>query len=263
MPTTLHALTTALFAVLAAVAFVKYRKYRRRWRTSEAREVGHPIPTVRIADFHELLAATPRGPTPAATVWFVGAGDGLEAATSDLEAWILAVLAKRATVMFEFGTGTGRTAYLWALNSPAQARVTTLTLAPGQRERYTVGEHDDPETTRVALEQAAFTDFLYAGTPAAAKIEQLFGDSKEFDATPYHARCDLVFVDGSHAYSYIRSDTEKALRMLKPGGILLWHDYRGPWDEKDVYRYLNELRRDYPLVRLNRTSLIAYRAPMV
>jgi len=35
----------------------------------------------------------------------------------------------------------------------------------------------------------------------------------------------MVFVDAGHTYRYVKSDTEKALKMLRPGGVILWHDY--------------------------------------
>jgi predicted O-methyltransferase YrrM len=70
---------------------------------------------------------------------------------------------------------------------------------------------------------------------------------------------DLIFIDGSHAYSYVMSDTEKALKMLKKGGIVLWHDYRGTREAPDVFRALNELAEKLPIVHIAGTSLAAYR----
>ena len=93
------------------------------------------------------------------------------------------------------------------------------------------------------------------------KVEQLFGDSKELDTTPWAGQCDLVFVDGSHAYSYVMSDSAKALDLVRPGGLVLWHDYAGPLHSPGVYRALNELAQRLPIVRIAGTSLAAYRRP--
>ena len=71
----------------------------------------------------------------------------------------------------------------------------------------------------------------------------------------------MRFVDGSHAYSYVVSDSRKALRMCAPGGLILWHDYRGPRRARGVFRGLNELARDLPLVHVAGTSFVAYRKP--
>lgn len=61
-----------------------------------------------------------------------------------------------------------------------------------------------------------------------SRIHQLYGDSASFDFSPYYNSCGLVFIDASHAYDYVLSDSRAALKMLKPGGAILWHDY-GIW----------------------------------
>jgi hypothetical protein len=48
---------------------------------------------------------------------------------------------------------------------------------------------------------------------------------------------------------------------VAPGGLVLWHDYAGPRHAPGVYRALNELARRLPLVRLEGTTLVAYRRP--
>lgn len=252
------ALTTAFF-------LYQFLRYRSWWLRDTGRLHGPgPIPRVKLEEFVPRLARTDLGPTRASEVCLVGAGDGAPGGTSDTEAIILSVLAKDAHVLFEFGTATGRTAYAWALNSPPDAQVTTLTLAPDQVSAYQPAPGDVEGARGHAVRESAFTQFLYSGTAVASKITQLYGDSKAFDEQPYVGRCDLIFVDGSHARSYVRSDTEKALRMLRPGGAVIWHDYRPPPHHPElvgVYEFLNELRGSLPLVRLGDTSLVAYRAP--
>lgn len=216
------------------------------------------IPLVRLDEFHEVFAQTGSGFNPDTEVSFIGYW--LTGGTSCFESWVLSVLAKQATFLFEFGTCTGKTTYLWAKNSPAEARIITLTLGKDQHADYLAAEEDNPLATRTALDESAFDRFIYSGTPVEHKITQLFGDSKRFDETPYLKQCDLIFIDGSHAYSYVKNDTEKALRMLREGGLLLWHDYRDRNVEtRGVRRYLDELSETLPLIRLSETSLVAYR----
>ena len=259
-------LATTLFTTVAATFFFyQFLRYRRWWQRDSGRLTRRlPIPRVTFETFEPRFARAPFGPTVASEVRVVGSGDGAIGATTDTEAIVLAVLAKGATSMFEFGTATGRTTYLWARNSPPGARVTTLTLAPDQVASYRSAPGDLDGAQRNAVDESTLTRFLYCGTDVEAKVTQLYGDSKAFDETPYVGHCDLIFVDGSHAVSYVRSDTEKALRMLSPGGVLLWHDYRPPAVDPPsagVYQHLTELARTLPLVRLNDTSLVAYRAP--
>jgi len=171
-------------------------------------------------------------------------------------------VAKRAKRLFEFGTCTGKTAYLWARNAPPDARVTTLTLAPEHHAAYQSSPEDDPEETQIALHESEFASFLYSGTDVESKIEQLYGDSKALDVRPWAGTCDVVFVDGSHAYSYVVSDSAKALELVRPGGLVLWHDYGGRRHSPGVYRALNELAKRLPLVRIDGTKLVAFRRPL-
>jgi hypothetical protein len=94
------------------------------------------------------------------------------------------------------------------------------------------------------------------------KIEQLLGDSKAFDEKRFLGACDLVFVAGSHARSYVESDSRKALRMVKPGGFVFWHAYSGKRRASGVFAALNALAREIPLVHIGGTSLVAYRRPL-
>ena len=224
--------------------------------------VKWPIRTVPLAELDPVFKTNDLGPTLETEVSFVGRGPLIvPGGTSDAEAWVLSTLAKNAQNIFEFGTCTGKTTYLVARNSPPEASVTTITLAPEQAGDYIREEGDSRQNIKAALRESKLTHFLYNGTVVEPKVRQLFGDSKAFDETPYLNSCDLIFVDGSHAYSYVLSDSRKALRMVKPGGVILWHDYVGP-EEEGVFRGMNELARELPLVHVEGTTFIAYRKPL-
>jgi predicted O-methyltransferase YrrM len=259
---------TVLLAVLAAFWFVvaialAVSLLRQRSVRKQRNLFGEwPVRRVKPEVVDPVFQPGAFGPTRDTEVAFIGRGPYLvDGGTSDAEAWVLAVLARRAKLMFEFGTCTGKTAYLWARNSPPDAHVVTLTLAPDDVASYQRESTDDASDVKFAIRESSHTDFLYSGSPVAAKIEQLFGDSKTFDVSPWEGRCDLVFVDGSHAYSYVVSDSERALRLVAPGGLVLWHDYAGPRHAPGVYRALNELAGRVPLVRIEGTTLVAYRRP--
>jgi len=253
-----------IIALIAVIAFGVERYKRERLRaTFKLTGTFLPLPTVTLEEIDPVFAAGPFGPTLATEVHFVGHGPvRVPGGTSDAEAWILAVLAKQAMHCFEFGTCTGKTSYLWARNAPEGARIVTLTLAPDQRDAYSAESGDDRQDAAYALEESAFTDFLYTGTPAASRIEQLFGDSKVFDESPYENWADLVFVDGSHAESYVLSDSEKALRIARPGGLILWHDYAGVHHVPGVYHALNALGKRLPITHAKGTTFAVYRKPM-
>ena len=250
----------AVLAVLALVAGFYALNYRARLK-HRALFGSWPIRTIPVRELDPAFAHGPFGPSHETEVRFIGRGDGLSGGTSDAEAWILAVLAKNARAMFEFGTFAGKTTYLWARNAPEGARIVTLTLAPHQVEAYTSGPGDSARDVRHALKESTFERFFYTDTDVESRITQLYGDSKAFDESPYLEQFDLIFVDGSHAYTYVLSDSEKALRMCRPGGLILWHDYAGPRHSRGVYRALNELSRRIPLVHVRGTMFVAHRKP--
>jgi hypothetical protein len=261
--------SNALLLLLLIVAVRRMLSYRSRlgklgqsYRAQQKAIKGtfnSVIPLVRLDEFHEVFAQTGPGFNPETEVSFIGCG--VTGGTSHVESWVLSVLAKQATFLFEFGTCSGKTTYLWAKNSPAEARIVTLTLGKDQHADYLAAGEDNLLATRTALDESAFDRFMYSGTPVEHKITQLFGDSKQFDETPYLKQCDLIFIDGSHAYSYVKNDTEKALRMLKEGGLLLWHDYRDHNPATSgVRRYLDDLSETLPLIRLSETCIVAYRS---
>lgn len=252
---------SVVFAATTGIAIARALRYRAKYRESKSiLPAGTPFPSIPPDQFDPVFAQNELGAGLAAEVVLIGAGHGPLASTSDTEAWILGVFAKGAREIFEFGTATGRTTYLLARNAPADARVTTLTLPRSGHADYSAQAGDSAVARSTALEESVYEKFLYSGTAVEAKVTQLFGDSKLFDERPHEGRYDLIFIDGSHAYSYVKSDSEKAFRMLKPGGTIAWHDCRGKHPiTGDVFRYLCELSRTKRLYKLNDTSLAVYR----
>lgn len=141
---------------------------------------------------------------------------------SEYELLCLASLVKvtGATKVFEIGTYDGRSARAMAMNLPASGRLFTLNLPPGEdRNAAGILNVDSQLNTKVA------SGYRFVSTPEAERIEQLFGDSATFDLTSFEGQMELVFIDGSHEFDYVRRDTESALRLLKPsGGWIVWHD---------------------------------------
>jgi hypothetical protein len=242
-----------------------YKHYRERCIKKEKTFFGYyPVPKINLGDVIPLdsVGVSEKSVLKMTLPGINGEKPGkVEAGTTLEESFVLAQFAKSSKSLFEFGTCTGRTTYLWALNSPASAKITTLTLAPNQADSYTHTSKDSQTDYTVALKESVFSDFFYSNQPEEKKITQLYGDSKIFDEKPFKERFDLIFIDGSHAYSYVLSDSEKALSMLKPGGTILWHDYRGPWQATGVYKALNELSKSLPLRHIASTSLVIYTRP--
>ena len=174
----------------------------------------------------------------------------------------LAILAQAAAAIpagssvVEIGTFDGRTTLNLAVNANA-ARVFTLDLPPDERAAFALapGERQYVDKPQPG---ARFRACSPAWQEAAQRITQLLGDSATVDWTPYAGRAGLVFVDGSHAYDYVRKDSETAMRLVATGGFVLWHDY-GRWE--GVSRALDELEaeRRLGLRHIAGTSLVICR----
>lgn len=161
------------------------------------------------------------------------------------------------TNLFEIGTFDGRTTLNLALSSPARCRIYTLDLPPDLETRFSLaaGERHMVDKPQVGSRYEKHRETYPA---AVGKIHQLLGDSATFDYSPYSDSCSLVFVDGSHHYDYVMSDTRAAMNMAKRGGVVVWHDY-GVWE--DVTQALNELaqRDGYGLRNISGTSLVYWK----
>lgn len=157
---------------------------------------------------------------------------------SALELVIIAALTRRADPQrsFEIGTFDGRTTLNLALNQRAGSEVITLDLPAAQLEQAAQPLEDDDR--KYIMKAASGARFQQRTT--AARIVQVYGDSATFDFSRYHNAVDLMFVDGSHSYDYARSDSLVALSLVRPGGLILWHDYDTPY-WPGVTRALNEM----------------------
>ena len=140
--------------LLAAVLLLGWRLARvRRQRKQRGLFGPWPIRRIPIEELAPDFRLDELGPTVDAEVRFIGRGSiAVPGGTSDAEAWILSVLAKRARLAFEFGTCTGKTAYLFARNMPPDGRVVTLTLPPDQLSAYRRDEGDSALDVANALD---------------------------------------------------------------------------------------------------------------
>jgi predicted O-methyltransferase YrrM len=147
---------------------------------------------------------------------------------------------RKPMALFEIGTFDGRTTANLAANSPAGSRVITLDL-PAESLTALSTALDPRETHYVEKSESGAR---YRKTFVETKITALHGDSFTFDFSPYAGSLDFVFVDASHAFEYVMSDSINALGMLRPdGGTIVWHDF-DRWD--GVTSALNQLQRENP-----------------
>lgn len=163
----------------------------------------------------------------------------------ELAALCAAVRWLRPERLFEFGTYDGRTTWHLARNAGPKATIWTMDLPLDHPARMKAsGKHVGEQ---------------FRGTPEGRQITQLLQDSRDFDCTSFEQTIDFCFIDAGHTYQNVCSDTQNALKMVRPGGMIFWHDYSRWW--RGVQCCLDELSSTHPIFRLENTSLAALQLP--
>jgi len=158
----------------------------------------------------------------------------------DLLTLCIAIKVTNAQTIFEIGTFNGYTTYHLALNSMSAAKIYSLDLPKGNRVNLKLSTTKiDDNHINLALQN---NQYFFHEFPEKNKISLLYGDSATFDYSDYLNKVDLFFIDGSHSYEYVRSDTINAIKCTKNDGLVLWHDY-GRMGINGVTKWLNEFSK--------------------
>ena len=223
--------------------------YRLGWRKRPAMQVV--LPPLSIP---EISAASVMGDSASLAVLEPDAADGN---VSGFELMVLAGIVRRRQprTCFEIGTFDGRTTLNLTANMPPNGVVYTLDLPPASLPNTSLAVAPGDEQFVLKSESGA----RFKNAEFVDRITQLWGDSATFDYTNYLGKMDLVFVDGAHSYEYVKKDTETALALIRPGGVILWHDYGSPY-WKGLTAAMNEMQRDLSALKSMRhikgTSLV-------
>lgn len=127
--------------------------------------------------------------------------------------------ARGCRTVFEIGTFDGGTTRVLAETLPDEGKIWTIDLPPDVFDAT-----QSPTGFR-----GADVGVAYRTSDAADKITQLFGDSLRFDFSAYEESADLVLVDAGHEYANGVADTRTALRLVRPGGLVVWDDFEPYW----------------------------------
>jgi predicted O-methyltransferase YrrM len=129
--------------------------------------------------------------------------------------------------LLEFGTCDGAsTWHLWA-NAPSDAQITTLDLPAGTKVAGSSDYNCQGITQRPLL-------------PNSPRVRLIEIDSRDWK--PDLQAVDFCFIDAGHSYECVKNDSQKALSVMRPGGLVLWHDAVWRKDDYAVNDYLKELR---------------------
>lgn len=246
----------SIFLNVALLFFLNKRKIKNYLFKSK-------IDTVDVIDLHQIfrlnkISENLSGPRKEAIIksFSISANNQIVGMTSEYEAWIIACLSKISKNIFEFGTCSGKTTYLMALNSDKNSTITSITLDPNKVNDLTKEKEDNKVSFRNIKNESIYDNFLFSNTEYEKKINIIFQNSLELNEIRFQNQMDLIFIDGGHTYSIVKSDSEKAFKMLNSGGIILWHDFvPGKKSSKDIVKYINEISKHKTVKHIRNTSI--------
>ena len=142
----------------------------------------------------------------------------------------------------EFGTWEGFGSTLCAANCDAE--IWTINLPEGERtERGTLVYHRQFQSeeyvpagavpsevigsnTFYQTDSGPFIGWRYRKAGVSDRVHQILADSCAWDTQSFSdGFFNSVLVDGGHRSDVVINDTEKALRLLRVGGLMMWHDF--------------------------------------
>jgi predicted O-methyltransferase YrrM len=142
----------------------------------------------------------------------------------------------------EFGTWQG-TGALYCLEESA-ATVWTINLPFGESDgadAYSFHPEDEsavrawaqrlglPAQARYRTDTLGFIGRQYLERGWGGRVCQIYADSREWETSAYPAGFfDTVLIDGGHTSEVVANDTHKAFELVRPGGVVLWHDFCPP-----------------------------------
>lgn len=139
----------------------------------------------------------------------------------ELVAMLMIVRFSEARNILEIGTFDGNTAINFAANTGNDGTIVTIDLPPEDSDDHTELKSASSVPAKIERRQ-------YVGHSLESKIQQVYADSAQLDWSTLDGEFDLIFIDGDHSCAYVESDTANSLSVLRPGGIILWHDYDWP-----------------------------------
>jgi hypothetical protein len=146
----------------------------------------------------------------------------------------------------EFGTWQGggactcleaSDATVWTLNLPDGETKPDGTWTYGERVRdesnappgavtANYGTDEEGPRTYHRTDAGGYIGRLYRERSLGHRVCQIYCDSRKWDTSAYPRDFfDSVLIDGGHQAEVVASDTRKALAVLRPGGLVLWHDF--------------------------------------
>lgn len=153
----------------------------------------------------------------------------------EITALVRRVQAAQPRVIVEIGTQLGGTLYMWCRTNPQAELIVSIDLPAGefgggylpQRGKMYQTFVTDRPTTELAL--------LRCNSHAPSTVTTL---QRLLAGRPI----DFLYIDGDHTYEGVRRDYELYAPLVRPGGLIAFHDINTHLDDHEVHRFWSELR---------------------
>jgi len=153
----------------------------------------------------------------------------------------------RAKTVIEFGVQMGRTAAAMLRDVPTLTRYVGIDVPEGHMPTLVGQRSQVPQVP----------GFCASDDP---RFELIVRDHGSLDLGPHDLPpCDAAFIDGDHSEGAVLHDSGLAVRLVRKGGIIIWHDFDNP--EVEVTAAIRALAgRGWPIEIINGTWLAFMRA---
>jgi predicted O-methyltransferase YrrM len=136
---------------------------------------------------------------------------------------MLCLESSRATVWtVNLPDGESRPDGTWAYGE----RIMEAGTAPRNIETISYGDDELGSRTYHRTDARGYIGRFYRDNGLGNRVCQIYCDSRDWDISNYPANFfDSVLIDGGHQPDVVANDTQKALCLLRSGGLVVWHDF--------------------------------------
>lgn len=138
--------------------------------------------------------------------------------------------------VLEIGTAQGGTLFLWTRLAQQNAVIVSIDLPGGPFG----GGYSSPRAS------------IYRRFAGPAQTLHLLRDDSHQRATLEKAQklfggkpIDLLFIDGDHTYEGVKQDWEMYFPLVRPGGMVVFHDIAGNYEDTQVKRLWDSIKSGF------------------
>lgn len=198
------------------------------------------VPSVPVQGLHERLGIETPVDYPASSLTKPLTAWKMEIDDSPILRYLYRHLRPRRHL--EFGTWEG-TGVLYCLEE-CDATVWTINLLEGERfpngswaysSNFSTDESVPGWANKITISDTTigcqtdakgFIGRYYLDRGLGHRVCQIYADSRDWDITNYHEGFfDTCLIDGGHRPDVVANDTRKAVKVVRPGGVIMWHDF--------------------------------------